>query len=676
MKKFSLLLFLVPFWLFSQNNKNPCDVLFKINNLIQQEHVNPKPVDDSLSVYVFDQLINELDPLRNILFKSDYDALSHQYRLSIDDFIKSKNCAFINDITTVYATSLKRNKALLEKLNSQKIDFETPDTIRFYKKSFPIYMTENDVEKIWKKKIRFEILNEATSSSKNLDSIQANFATIALELKNKIIQNELCKINAILEKDLAIQEKIYTHFCTYFDPHTNYLSTDTKSSFVSSLSKERLSLGFVVSLNEKNEIIIADLDLKGPAYKNGKIKKGDQIISLSNQKETLEVSCTSLDAIANLIQSDANKIITLTLKRKAEKNFTVTIEKEILKDDLNSVYSFIITKKSKIGYIRIPSFYSNFEGFNSLGCAEDVAREVIKLQKDNIKGLVIDLKDNGGGSMEEAIKLAGIFVHHGPISIVVDHKKQQQVLEDPFRGFLYKGPIVILVNGNSASASEFFAGILQDYNRAMIVGSSTLGKATMQTILPLEKGDESNFVKVTINKFYRVTGKSHQSIGVIPDVALPEFYDPLLEKESNFTTAFKNDSIATDLKFKPYVSSSLIQELSKNSLKRVATDSYFNDILGINKKIEALVNTTKASISMTLQSVFEEQNNSATLWEEITKFDDKIDLLSVTNSNYNEALLMVYPLEKENNKNQIKALKTNHYLNEAVTIIEEFNALK
>ena len=141
--------------------------------------------------------------------------------------------------------------------------------------------------------------------------------------------------------------------------------------------------------------------------------------------------------------------------------------------------------------------------------------------------------DNGGGSMEEAIKLAGLFVHHGPISIVVDKSQKQQIIQDPYRGYLYKGPVIILVNGNTASASEFFATILQDYNRAMVIGSSTLGKATMQTILPIDSNEE-NFVKVTINKFYRITGKSHQSIGVLPDVQVPVLYESIIQKERDY----------------------------------------------------------------------------------------------------------------------------------------------
>ncbi|TEB41459.1 PDZ domain-containing protein, partial [Flavobacterium circumlabens] len=168
--------------------------------------------------------------------------------------------------------------------------------------------------------------------------------------------------------------------------HTAYFSDDSKSSFVASLLKEHLSLGMTVNLNEKNEIIIDEIDPNGPAFKTGQIKKGDQIVSVSNQKETLQVSCSSLESVSTMILSESNKNIVLTLKRNSGKSFDVFIEKQVMKDEDNSVFSFIIGKDSKIGYIKIPSFYADLDGNSRKGCADDVAREIIKLEKDNIKG--------------------------------------------------------------------------------------------------------------------------------------------------------------------------------------------------------------------------------------------------------------------------------------------------
>ncbi|MBF4484237.1 MULTISPECIES: S41 family peptidase [unclassified Flavobacterium] len=676
MKKILLVLMLVTNVLFSQNSDNTCEILNKINALIQEEHIRPKLVDDSLSVFVFDNLINELDPSRNIFYKSEYDELADKYRTNLDDLILSNHCDFLADITYVYKKGLLRTKTVLEKIQKEPMDYTKKDTIRFYKKSFAFYLKKEDLEKVWSKKIRYQILDEIAESSDNLDSLKTNFKSIELKSKNLIVANEICRINTLLETNTKQEEKLYNFFCTYFDPHTAYFSDDSKTSFVASLSKEHLSLGMTVSLNEKNEIIIAELDPNGPAYQTGQIKKGDQIVSISNQKESLQVSCASIESISTMILSESNKSITLTLKRNSGKSFDVYIEKQVMKDEDNSVFSFIIGKDSKIGYIKIPSFYADLDGNSRKGCADDVAREVIKLERDNIKGLVIDLIDNGGGSMEEAIKLAGMFIDYGPLSIVLDNKEGTSVINDPYKGLIYKGPIVILVNSNTASASEFFSSILQDYNRALLLGSNTLGKATMQTILSLDETKNTDFLKITINKFYRVTGKSHQYVGVKPDVVLPEFYEGVYQKESDFPTAIKNDSIQTSLKFRPYVKRALIDKLAKNSTMRLADNYFFNNIKKINLKIDQLVNTPKAEIPMTLDAVFKQKKTVNSLWKEINTFNDENNPLDVYNSTVNQFLLGVYPNDKTINQYQINNLKTNPYLNEAVNVINEFNAMK
>lgn len=676
MKKLLTILLLASGALFGQNSTQTCEILNKINALIQTEHIRPKPVDDSLSVFVFDNLINELDPSRNIFFKSEYDEMAAKYRLELDDLILSNDCSFLNDISSKYKIGLLRTKEVLEKIQAGTIDYTKKDTIRFYKKTFPFYLKRENLEKVWHKKLRYQILDDIAESSENLDSIKTNFKSIEAKSKKLILSNEICRINTLIETKLNQEENLYNFFCTYFDPHTAYFSDDSKSSFVASLSKEHLSLGMTVNLNEKNEIIVAEVDPNGPAYQTGQIKKGDQIVSVSNQKETLHVSCASLESISTMIMSESNKSLTLTLKRNSGKSFEVYIEKQVMKDEENSVYSFIIGKDSKVGYIKIPSFYADLDGNSRKGCADDVAREVIKLERDNIKGLVIDLIDNGGGSMEEAIKLAGMFVDYGPLSIVVDNKQGKSVINDPFKGLIYRGPIVILVNSNTASASEFFSSIMQDYNRGLLIGSNTLGKATMQTILSLDETKNTDFLKITINKFYRVTGKSHQYVGVTPDVVLPEFYEDVYQKENSFPTAIKNDSIQTFLRYKPYVKRALIDKLAKNSTQRLSDNFYFNDIKKINQKIDQLVNTPKAEIPMTLDAVFKQKKIVNSLWKEINTFNEENNPLDVYNSSINQILLGAYPNDKTINQDQMDKLKINPYLNEAVNVINEYNSSK
>ncbi|WP_367770802.1 carboxy terminal-processing peptidase [Flavobacterium sp. WC2421] len=677
MNKILIVFFLFPFLALAQNEVKTCEILSKINTLIQNKHIQPKPVDDSLSVFVFDTFIDNLDNSRNVFLKSEYDLLAKKYRLNIDDFIKNKNCSFLTDIISVYKGDLLRNQSILEKMKLENIDYEQKDTIRFYKKIFPIYMQQIDVEKVLKKKVRYEIIEDIAAANENRDSLNLHFTSLEKETKNRIIENELCKINAILQNEINYQEALFTIFCSYFDPHTAYFSNDSKSSFVASLSKEHLSLGMNVNLNKRNEIIVQDLDANGPAFKTGKIKKGDQIVSISNLKDTLQVSCATLESISNMILSDSNKQIMLTLRRNSGKSFDVVVEKQLIKDEGNSVYSFVIENNNKkYGYVKIPSFYGDLEGNNGKGCAEDTAMEVLKLQKDNIKGLIIDLTDNGGGSMEEAIKLAGMFIDSGPISIVVNNNQDRTVINDPYKGMIYKEPIVVLINGNSASASEFFSSILQDYNRAILVGSTSVGKATMQSIFPLENNDDENFVKITINKFYRINGKSHQGIGVIPNIKLPAIYETITQKESNSPTALKNDSIASTIYFLPYMSTKAVSKIVENSKNRIAVNPTLNEVIQINKKIEELLEKPKSAVPITIDAIFKEQTIISQLWELINSFETRNNGLNIYNSNINNFLLTLYPNENENNKFQLENLKTNHYLNEAISILDDANSLK
>lgn len=676
MKKITLVLLFSTFSLFAQNSSTNCDILLKINKLLQKEHYNPKPMNDSLSAYVFDELLNDLDPSRNIFLKSQADSLSSIYRLKLDDLILNKNCSFLDDIKKVYKKSLLRNKTILEKLNEATIDYNTKDTVRYKKQDSNFYLKKNEIEMAWNKKIRYEVFNDIAEKSKNLDSLKLNFSTMSLRSQKSIIENELCKINVSLTNDNPFEDDFYTIFCGYFDPHTNYFSNDTKSSFVSTLSKEKLSLGLDVSLNEKNEINIIEIDPNGPAFKTGRIQKGDQVLAISNQKETLEVSCSSLKSIATMMSSELNTILTLTLKRNSGKPFKVTIQKQVLKDEENTVYSFIADKNIKVGYIKIPSFYSDFKERNGKGCAQDVAKETVKLMQDDIKGLILDLTDNGGGSMEEAVKLAGLFIDRGPISIVADNKKQLSIINDPYKGVIYKGPIVIIINGNSASASEFFADIMQDYNRAILIGSTSLGKASMQTIMPLEKNDDQHFVKLTVSKFYRITGKSHQAIGVIPDVQIPTIYQDVFQKESDFPTALKNENLNSRIRFTPYVGDDLIESLAQKSRDRVAQDPYFNSITALNANIDAVIMKSKFEIPMTLEAIFENQANINSLSEKINSFGANDLNLNVFNSEYNKSLLEIYPTLIEYNKMQLENLRSNHYLNESIAIISDYKTLR
>ncbi len=679
MHKKIVFVFLFPLMLLAQNSQKTCDLFLKIDNLFYNEHFHYKPVDDSLSVFVFDNFIDELDPQHNIFTQKEYENLG-KYKFAIDDFLLQEDCTFLNDFVAIYEKAMQRKKMVLEKIQTETMKYDVGDTIRFSKKSFPFDLQEKDFEHVWQKRIRYDVLSEISEVSKNLDSLTQNFENIEKPIRLKNFEDNLCTVNNILSSKSGLYVDLQTQFldifCRYFDPHSNYFTPDAKSSFMSGLSTSNMTLGLFVDLNEKNELEIVEIVPGGPAFKSKKFEKGDIVTKVSNQKgEEYQVSCTSIEKIAELIFADANVIIGLTIKKKNGTLIEIILKKQLMKATENEVYSYIVENNLKMGYINIPSFYADFENNSGQGCASDVAREIVKLQKDQVKGIVIDLQNNGGGSIDEAIKLAGLFVNGGPVSILADGYQNQTVLNDPIIGSVFDGPIVILINGNSASASEFFSAAMQDYHRAILVGSTTLGKASMQTILPLDQNNEHDFVKVTTQKFYRITGDSNQIKGIIPDITLPILFDSIVQREKTYKTALDYDKIIPKSNFIA-LSNSKISNVLKMSCLRINKNRRFQELEQLNDKINTLYNTLKKPIPLNFRSIFEDIHQSDKLFEAVKKVSNLETVCKIYNHSFNQTKLKKDSFQNEINELEINNLQKNPYLEEASFIINDWIGFK
>ena len=349
-------------------------------------------------------------------------------------------------------------------------------------------------------------------------------------------------------------------------------------------------MGLIFDANENDEIFVSEIIPGGSAFENEKIETGDQLLKIKHNDSEYWVNCSSIDQISNFITSDNYKILEFTFRKKNGEVFSSRIEKKVMKAIENSAYSYVLSKENIFGYIKIPSFYSTEYGINTL--SNDVAKEIIKLKQDKVKGLIIDLQFNGGGNVDEAIKLAGMFIDVGPIAVAVDNEKNQTILKDYNRGALFNEPMVILVNGASASASELFANALQDYKRALIVGNPSFGKATMQSIVPVEDSNSNkDFINLTIQKFYRITGKSHQAMGIIPDIQIPYLFEQIIPKEKTYKTVLNNDEIITNTRFKSYNND--FSNAIATSKNRINENNYFNQIVAINDAIDSYINTKK-----------------------------------------------------------------------------------
>ena len=382
-----------------------------------------------------------------------------------------------------------------------------------------------------------------------------------------------------------------------YDPHTEFFSPGKKDEFQGELGDKQLQFGFTLG-EGKDATEITRLKPGSPAYKSGLIHEGDQILALQwDSNEEVDVSDATTDEVNAFISGDHGKSLTLTLKKSDGTTRKVTLQREkaTLNDDNSKVRSFILKGDHRVGFISLPAFYTDWngeEGGNN-GCADDVAKEIIKLKKENIEGLILDLRYNGGGSMLEAIALAGIFIDAGPVGMTRDKEGKIYTMKDVNRGSVYDGPLVLLINGFTASASEMLAGTLQDYHRALIVGSPSFGKATAQIVLPLDTlFDEKhmdrmktadNFIKITVDRLFRVNGTSAQQIGVIPDIYLPDYTETQTEREKSLPFSLSNTSIESNKYYHPYppISTEPLKSFSKSFTDTSGLFISFNSYLDL-----------------------------------------------------------------------------------------------
>ncbi len=674
MKNFLPILLLLAFRLAAQDGTKTCEKLQRIISLVNREHYSPKPIDDSLSVYVFDTFTDQLDTYRNLITGNEYKHLS-AYRLKLDDMIRTGDCSFLDQFASVYRNALERKIALLEKIRNQPLDYNVKDSLRFSRKHFPFDLVESDQERIWKKRLRVEIFEEMSSMTSNLDSLKANFTAIEKIASNKIFESELCKTNSILNDrnglTANLQSQFLDIFCQYFDPHSNYFTMDAKSSFMSTLSTSNFSLGIDFDFNEKQEVVVADVVPGGPAARSHEFERDDVIISVADADgRGYTLSCASLDAVGELLFSDNNKQVSFTIRKKNGSLHEVTLRKQLMEATGNDVYGFVIEKGIKAGYIKVPNFYSDFDGSEGNGCAADVASEVERLKKDNIDGLIIDLQENGGGSMEEAVKMTGLFIDKGLVTVLSDNRGKQHLMKDDMRGNIYNGPIIILTDGSSASASELFTAALQDYKRAVIIGAPTSGKASMQTLVPLDYS-QSDYIKLTIEKFYRVNGKSHQGVGVIPDVAMPVLFDSLVQRESSFETALRNDSIRVRQgydKWQTQWDASLVQQ----ARQRVKSNADLQEIGSLNQQINSWYRKQKAPLPVTLDAIFADVHENDLLFDRIKRKALTETKLVVKNSTIESGAIASDAFLKEINEYRMKDARQNVYIDEALNMLSDY----
>ncbi|WP_425273397.1 carboxy terminal-processing peptidase [Pseudomonas morbosilactucae] len=569
------------------------EVIASLNvvELLKRHHYSKPPLDDARSVIIYDSYLKLLDPSRSYFLASDINEFD-KWKTQFDDFLKSGD---LNAGFTIYKRYLDRVKArldfaLVELTKIDKLDFTVKESLLIDRKDAPWLKSTAELDDLWRKRVKDEVLRMKIAG-KDTKQIQ--------ETLTKRYKNQLARLDQTRPEDI-FQAYINT-FAMSYDPHTNYLSPDNAENFDINMSLSLEGIGAVLQ-SDNDQVKVVRLVPAGPADKTKQVAPADKIIGVAQgNKEMVDVVGWRLDEVVKLIRGPKGTLVRLEVipASNAPNDQTskiVPITREAVKLEDQAVKKSVLNLKQdgkdyKLGVIEIPAFYLDFKAFRAgdpdyKSTTRDVKKLLTELQKDKVDGVVIDLRNNGGGSLQEATELTSLFIDKGPTVLVRNADGRVDVLEDENPGAFYKGPMALLVNRLSASASEIFAGAMQDYHRALIIGGQTFGKGTVQTIQPLNHGE----LKLTLAKFYRVSGQSTQHQGVLPDIDYPSIIDTKEIGESALPEAMPWDTIRPAIKpavdpFKPFLA-----QLKSEHESRSAKDPEFvfiRDKLALAQKLMA-----------------------------------------------------------------------------------------
>ncbi|MDF9619308.1 carboxy terminal-processing peptidase [Pseudomonas entomophila] len=577
-------------WDSLQPDRDEVVASLNIVELLKRHHYSKPPLDDARSVIIYDSYIKLLDPSRSYFTAADI-AEFDKWKTQFDDFLKSGN---LEPGFTIYKRYLDRVKQRLDfalaELNKgvDKIDFTVKEDLLVDRKDAPWMKNQAELDDLWRKRVKDEVLRQKISG-KELKQVQ--------ETLTKRYKNQLSRLDQTRAEDI-FQAYINT-FAQSYDPHTNYLSPDNAENFDINMSLSLEGIGAVLQ-SDNDQVKIVRLVPAGPAAKTKQVAPADKIIGVAQgNKEMVDVVGWRLDEVVKLIRGPKGSVVRLEVipASNAPNDQTskiVAITREAVKLEEQAAKKSVLKLKQdgrdyKLGIIEIPAFYLDFKAYRAgdpdyKSTTRDVKKLLTELQKEKVDGVVIDLRNNGGGSLQEATELTSLFIEKGPTVLVRNADGRVDVLEDENPGAFYKGPLALLVNRLSASASEIFAGAMQDYHRALIIGGQTFGKGTVQTIQPLNHGE----LKLTLAKFYRVSGQSTQHQGVLPDIAYPSIIDTKEIGESALPEAMPWDTIRPVVKpasdpFKPFLAQLKAQHDARSD--KDAEFVYIRDRLALTQKL-------------------------------------------------------------------------------------------
>ena len=600
-------------WQTLQPDREQVIASLNIVELLKRHHYNKPPLDEERSEKIYQSYLKLLDPSRSFFTAGDI-ARFNVWQNQFDDLLRSGD---LKPAFTIYKVYLERQQERLQYALKQlsggvdNMDFSVDESLEIDRKDAAWAKNLADLDDLWRKRLKDEVLR-LKIAGKEPKAIQ--------ELLTKRYKNQLNRIDQTSGEDIF--QAYMNAFAQTYDPHTNYLSPESAENFDINMSLSLEGIGAV--LQTDNEYVkVVRLVTAGPAEKTKQVSAADKIIGVAQSDgEMVDVIGWRLDEVVKLIRGPKGSLVRLEIipasnapNDQTSKVVNITREAVKLEDQAASKSIIKLNQDGhdyNVGVITVPAFYLDFKAYRDgdpeyKSTTRDVKRLLGELEAAKVDGVVLDLRDNGGGSLQEANELTGLFIDRGPTVLVRNSDGRVDVLADEDSGVFYNGPLAVLVNRLSASASEIFAGAMQDYHRALVIGGQTFGKGTVQTVQPLNHGE----LKLTLAKFYRVSGDSTQHQGVIPDISYPSILDTEEIGESALDDSMPWDRIKPAINPKSNPFKPFLAELAARHAKR--TDNNPDFVF------------TRARMDLSKQLMLETSIslNESTRREQQTDLDDK-----------------------------------------------------
>ena len=597
-----------------------------LKNALESYHYRRMKIDDDVSDKAFNEFLKRTDFAKQFLYQADVNQLK-KYHLKFDDSMVSGDYAIASETQRIMQHRINEANSVVQKIFKKKFNFKKHEKIMIDPKDMKFVNSTSEFKERWRKLIKSAVLSRYLANIENQKEdfkkggkkkkiSKAKRKEKKKGKKKKKLSNKQLRAKAVKnvkkkyanyfkrllkEKHSDFMENYFNSVTAIYDPHTVYMPPKRKEDFDIDISGSLEGIGAVLS-EDGQYIKVVSIVPGGAAWRGKQLKVDDKIIAVSqgDSSESVDLIDMRVDDAVRYIRGKKGTVVKLNVKRADNSTKLISIVRDVVEIEASFAKSSVLFHKKlkkKIGYINLPKFYRAFDD-DTKNCSEDVKIEIERLIKDNVEGIIFDLRSNGGGALEDARRISGFFVKKGPIVQVKKHSGEIDILEDRDNKILFDKPLIILTNRFSASASEIFAAAMQDYGRAIILGGAdTHGKGTVQAIISLNQGplrslfsDGLGALKVTIQKFYRINGGSTQFKGVVPDVIVPDPYSYTKSREKELDYALPWDKVPV-LKYKKWTKHSLhldkIKKLSKARLQKN------KGLMNIQKSVNYLVKKSK-----------------------------------------------------------------------------------